>query len=133
MITQRKDKGFTVTEILVTLFVAALFAIAGWQLYAVVTARSSEARQDSEASNIAYSVLRGWNGIDSYSSAPSCSSAPAQNPVTPKPPTGSLPEPVNIVVSRCDPIAGIKMNRVVITVKYGEQQREVSHGIFVSE
>ena len=134
MIAYRRSEGFTVTELMVTLFVAALFALSGWQLYTVVTARSAEARQASEASNLAYSVLRSsdWNA-NTYVAASACSSSTTPAAVTPKPPTGTLPEPVNVMMLRCNPLSGVSMNKIIVTVKFGPDQQEVSHGIFVAE
>lgn len=51
-------KGFTVVELMITLFVASLFIISGYQLYQVVVFRGSDARKLSEASTLAYEVLR---------------------------------------------------------------------------
>ena len=134
MIRTSRDEGFTVVELLVTLFVAALFVLSGWQLYTVVTTRSAEAQQESEAGNLAYSVLRGWEwGADEYVSAAVCSSSTTATSISPWPDTGSLPSPVDVKMSRCNPITGVNMNRVIVTVIYGPDELEVSHGIFVSE
>ena len=130
----KENEGFTVVELLVTLFVAALFVLSGWQLYTVVTARSAESQQESEAGNLAYSLLRSWEwGANEYASATACTSSTAATPISPLPDTGSLPEPVEIKMSRCNPIAGVNMNRIVVTVTYGPDDVEVSHGIFVAE
>ena len=134
MIRTSRDEGFTVVELLVTLFVAALFVLSGWQLYTVVTTRSAEAQQESEAGNLAYSVLRGWEwGADEYVSAAVCSSSTTATSISPLPDTGSLPSPVDVKMSRCNPITGVNMNRIIVTVIYGPDKLEVSHGIFVSE
>ena len=134
MIRTSRDEGFTVVELLVTLFVAALFVLSGWQLYTVVTTRSAEAQQESEAGDLAYSVLRGWEwGADEYVSAAVCSSSTTATSISPLPDTGSLPSPVDVKMSRCNPITGVNMNRVIVTVIYGPDELEVSHGIFVSE
>ena len=128
----RYIEGFTIVELMVTLFVAALFALSGWQLYSVVTARSAEARQYSEASNIAYSVLRSWEWNASvYQASSACSSAVTPVAVLPAPPTGSL-EGASVTISRCNPISGVSINRVIVTVTYGPEMTEVSHGMFIS-
>lgn len=51
-------QGFTAVELLITLFVAALFITSGYQLYAVATADSADIRERSLASNIGYKYLR---------------------------------------------------------------------------
>ena len=45
MTSHSEQQGFTITELMVTLFVAALFTISGWQLYTVVTQRAIEAQR----------------------------------------------------------------------------------------
>lgn len=54
----KRAEGFTAVELLITLFVAALFIISGYQLYAVATADSADIRERSLASNIGYKYLR---------------------------------------------------------------------------
>ncbi|MDN5819811.1 MAG: prepilin-type N-terminal cleavage/methylation domain-containing protein [bacterium] len=57
--TSFKDfQGFTAVELLITLFVAALFITSGYQLYAITTADSADIRERSLASNIGYKFLR---------------------------------------------------------------------------
>lgn len=54
----REQAGFTIVELVVTLFVATLLIIAGYNLYGIVTKNAAEARRMSEASSIAYDILR---------------------------------------------------------------------------
>ena len=52
------NRGFTVIETMITLIIAGIFLIGGYQLFAAVDARNSEIRRLSVASNIAYGNLR---------------------------------------------------------------------------
>ena len=133
MSARAREQGFTITELMVTLFVAALFAISGWQLYAVVTQRSIEAQRTSEASNIGYKILRQSSVYSA--SAPLCTS-PATHVVTPAPaiPTNTLPSPVSVEVKRCIPVSGLGINRFTVTISYGvgTDAQEVSHAMYSS-
>jgi Tfp pilus assembly protein PilE len=55
---QSSQSGFTAVELLITLFVAAAFLIAGYQLFNVVIKDGGQARAESTAGNIAYDHLR---------------------------------------------------------------------------
>lgn len=53
-----KQQGFSAIELLITLFIGALFLFAGYQLYSYVTRSGFEAARQSAASSIAYTYLR---------------------------------------------------------------------------
>lgn len=53
-----KQQGFSAIELLITLFIGALFLFAGYQLYSYVTRSGFEASRQSVASSIAYTYLR---------------------------------------------------------------------------
>lgn len=52
------DPGFTTAELLVTLFVAAAFMIAAFQLYSLVIQDSSDAAEERRANNAALFYMR---------------------------------------------------------------------------
>lgn len=58
MTKQTSQSGFTAVELLITLFVAAAFLIAGYQLFSVVIKDGGQARAESTAGNVAYDYLR---------------------------------------------------------------------------
>lgn len=58
MIHRHKESGFTAVELLVTLFVAAAFLIAGYQLFNLIIKDSGNVRSEARASNVAYDYLR---------------------------------------------------------------------------
>jgi len=55
---QRQDSGFTAVELLITLFVAAAFLIAAYQLFNLVVKDGGSTRAESRAANVAYDYLR---------------------------------------------------------------------------
>ena len=55
------QRGFTAVELLVTLFVAALFLAAGYQLFNLVITDSGNARAEAAASTVAYEYLRRYS------------------------------------------------------------------------
>lgn len=55
---RQSQAGFTAVELLITLFVAAAFLIAGYQLFNVVIKDGGQARAESRAGNVAYDYLR---------------------------------------------------------------------------
>lgn len=60
--TNQKQDGFTAVELLITLFVAAAFLVAGYQLFSVVIRDGGQTRAESRAANIAYDYLRRFSG-----------------------------------------------------------------------
>ena len=54
MINRNTEDGFTAVELLVTLFIAAIFLFSGYQLYTQVTRDGSEANQSAKISAILY-------------------------------------------------------------------------------
>ena len=59
------QEGFTAIELLITLFVAAAFLIAGYQLYFVVIKDNALTRDQSRATNVAYNYLRQYSSAAS--------------------------------------------------------------------
>jgi len=58
MIKQSTQSGFTAVELLITLFVAVAFLVAGYQLFNVVVKDGGQARAESRAGNVAYDYMR---------------------------------------------------------------------------
>lgn len=133
--SQRSNQaGFSAVELLITIFIAAAFVGAGYQLYIVVSRSSADARDKATASAIAYEHLRKYTPL-------------ATNPctvVTPTPapaiPTGSpnyaaLTNP-SITASISCPYApsssGVSL--VTVTVTYGpaSNQKQVQHSVYVT-
>ncbi|HEU5121940.1 MAG TPA: prepilin-type N-terminal cleavage/methylation domain-containing protein [Candidatus Saccharimonadales bacterium] len=125
-----RQDGFSAVELLITLFIAAIFVATGYQLYSVIIKNGAETNQRAIASGIAYENLRRY--------APK-STNPC-TPVTPNPtpsiPANSSLANSSITVSYTCPYGaggtGGLVTRVAVSVKYGNPQQEVVHAIFVS-
>lgn len=123
----KNSAGFSAVELLITLFIAAAFVATGYQLYSVIIQNGENAREQAQASNIAYNALRQY-------------SPQATNPcsaVTPSPtptiPTGSnLPSPTITVTISCPYGTSAGLAKVTATVNYGNPQVGVTHALFVS-
>ncbi|PID33074.1 hypothetical protein CR969_02685 [Candidatus Saccharibacteria bacterium] len=120
-------EGFSAIELMVTLAIAVLFIMSGYQLFAAATNRTGNARELSVASNVAYTLLReegsGYVNVTEDCTAP-------QNSVFVK--TTNLPAPVKIELKRCKPIAGSPIVKVWAVVTYGDPAKEVVHGTYVA-
>ena len=130
----RKD-GLTTVELMVTLFVAALFILSGYQLYNAVNLRAGNSREMSEASNIAYRILREQAIYDSSFTKDTSSTCPSSSTLSPTPtlPANTLPNPV-VSVYRCYISTDSDLQRVTVQIEYGNDtpKRKVVHATYVS-
>ena len=123
-----KQEGFSAVELLITLFIAATFIAAGYQLFSVITKVSSEARQQAKASNVAYDYLRRY-------------SEQAVNPcaVVAPSPAPTIPSGTNLVSASisasitCPYGLGTPIAKVEVTITYGNPQTEVKHAVFLNK
>ena len=123
-------KGFTAVEILVTVFVAALLLMSGYQLHSVIIRQSADTRTMSQASNIGYEILRkqSYSAVINPCSNPQKTAIPGSSI-----PANGLPAPVSVTISKCRPYNDSNLVNVIVTVKYGPQNREVSHAMYLTE
>lgn len=125
------EDGFSAAELLITLFIASLFLIAGYQLYSYVLQDGQEASQMSKASNIAYQYLRSTAADDTYVQSPcSTTTQPGSQPLSSN--TGLNGASVNVVIS-C-PYSSAPLNQTSLltaTVTYNSPsgQETVRHAI----
>ena len=130
----RKD-GLTTVELMVTLFVAALFILSGYQLYNAVNLRAGNSREMSEASNIAYRILREQAIYDNSFTKDTSSTCPSSSTLSPTPtlPLNTLPNPV-VSVYRCYVDTNSDLQRVTVQIEYGNDtpKRKVIHATYVS-
>ena len=120
----RLQQGFTVVEVLVTLIIAAVFLLAGYQAYSLVLDESSETRSEAVASNFGYEMLRKRQAA---TSSP-CSAGTSSISI---PSTLSLPAPVTAsAVTSCPFGSASATSLVTVTVHYGAPAQKVSHAIY---
>lgn len=119
--------GFTAVELLVTLFVAAAFLIAGYQLFNVVIKDGGDTRAQSAAANVAYNYLR------QYSDS-------ATNPCTPSSPltnqsinTDGLSNVQVTVTIQCTQSDAPSLSRIEAVVSYNNPQQSVRYATYVDK
>lgn len=121
-----RAEGFTVVELLVTLFITVAFLAIGHQLYATIMTKSGEAQQRAKASNLAYQYLR--TKSDSTTS-PCVPGVNPNNQTVTSPPEG-LSQVRVTVTTTCPNSALPQLSKIVATVTYGSDAREVTHALF---
>ena len=123
-----KQEGFSAVELLITLFIAATFIAAGYQLFSVITKASSEARQQAKASNIAYDYLRRYS---EQAVNPCAVKAPAPAPTIPSG-SGLINASVSASIT-CPYGLNTPIAKVEVSVIYGNPQTEVKHAVFLNK
>jgi len=123
--TISESNGFTAVELLITLFIAAMFLASGFQLYSVVMKSGGETRVQANASNIMYEYLQRYKNTTS-------DLCTAQTPVTDQPVTvtGSASSTVTVVIT-CPYGITSPISKVAVSVKYGNPQQTVSEATFI--
>ena len=118
--------GFSAVELLVTLFVAAAFLIAGYQLYSVVIQDGGQTRAEAKAANVAYDYLRRATALTTI-------------PCTTKTPQNNLAITVEslsnarITVRITCPNSNVTaMSKVESTMTFNNPQRTVRYATYVS-
>lgn len=71
----KSSDGFTAVELLITILAAAIFTIALYQLFIVANSSSTAVKQRAIASELAYSYLRKYSGIDASPTWFTCDTA----------------------------------------------------------
>jgi type II secretory pathway pseudopilin PulG len=149
---KNQSAGFTGVEMLVTIFVAAAFALVFFQLFTTVGTVTTAARQRSQASDLAYSYLRRyasgskptWFTCDTSGSSTANTNDRTINPNAPgqviitgtTTEVSSLPNPVIYSVRAIAPYgcsgpnAGTPL-RVEATIVYGSAAASISHATYV--
>lgn len=149
----KSSEGFTAVELLVTIIVAAMFAVSLYQLLTVVTTTSSAARSRATASDVAYANLRKYASANSTPTWFTCSTASGAsntNDVTVNssaagstlisgtlvPTTVGLPGPVSysvkaLAIFGCSGVNTGKPIRVESQVTYGPQNTVIKHSTLV--
>lgn len=124
-----KQGGFTTVELLITLFVAAAFLAAGFQLYNIIIQDSGDTRAESRASNVAYRVMRTY----SDSATNPCS---ATTPLSNSPSEEDGLSDVLITVNITCPYTGSgtsSLSRVEVILRYNNPQKTIRHVTYVDK
>lgn len=129
MIQKRaNESGFTAVELLITLFIAAVFIMTGYQLYSVIISDGASARNQAKAANVAYEYLAKYQA-----SVPASCSA---STVSPTPPTDSGVPSIEIDVNTTCPYgAGYPISRIEVVVEFGSAspKEKVSSVVYAAQ
>jgi prepilin-type N-terminal cleavage/methylation domain-containing protein len=127
MINRQSQSGFTAVELLITLFVAVAFLVAGYQLYNVILKVGGNVRGQATASNVAYDYMRRY-------------SPSATNPCTVLTPLSNSPISVsgignvNVTVAFTCPYAAVmNVTKITVTVNYNSPTQTVVYGTYVEQ
>ena len=125
--------AFSAVELLITLFIASLFLIAGNQLYVYVLANGEEANHRARASNIGYQYLQ------TKAPTPTNPCSPSSPPAYTNVPVEGLTN-VSITITATCPYTSTtgdraplrQLTKMTSMTKYGSDAKEVVHAILVS-
>lgn len=122
-------RGFTAVELLITLFVAAVFLASGYQLYSLILTDSGSIQSEASASNVAYDYLRK-------------NSNAATNPCTESTPVanqalvieGATNSTISISVT-CPQVDAPTLSQLVATITYtvGSETLTTKHATYVDK
>jgi len=121
-----KQAGFTAVELLITLFVAAAFLVAGWQLYNVVIKDGGQTRAEAKAGNVAYDYLRRYTPT---AISPCVASAPVSGASIN---VEGLTTVTVTVALTCPYTSMTSITKVAVTVLYNTPQQTVSYSTYVN-
>jgi len=122
-----RQSGFTAVELLITLFVAAAFLIASYQLFNLVIKDGGATRAESRAANVAYDYLRQYGA--SSTTIPCTASTPLNN--APISIDGLTSATISVAVT-CLPDAINSLSKVEATINYNNPVQTVKYALFVS-
>ncbi|HET8884116.1 MAG TPA: prepilin-type N-terminal cleavage/methylation domain-containing protein [Candidatus Saccharimonadales bacterium] len=127
MINTPAKAGFSAIELLISMFIAAAFIGAGYQLYAVIIKDGATAQFHARASNVAYTNLRLYAA---KATNPCTELAPSPTPTVPA--SSGLSNADIDVDTTCPYGVGDPTSKVTVTVTYGAPQEKVVHALFVT-
>lgn len=124
---QIDQAGFTAVELLITLFIAASFLIAGYQLFDVVIRDGADTRAESRASNVAYDYLRRYSDA---ATSPCTNFTPAVTP--PGTVEGLSNVSVSVIIS-CPRPDSPTLSKVESVVAYGGEGKSARIATFIDK
>lgn len=127
MIRRSQESGFTAVELLITLFVAAAFLIAAYQLFNVVIKDGGQARAESRAANVAYDYLRRY-------SPQAVNPCVASTPVTDSPITidGLSNTSISVAISCPSGLTVTGLSKIEVTITYNNPQQTLKFSTFTN-
>jgi prepilin-type N-terminal cleavage/methylation domain-containing protein len=132
--TNSIQKGFTAVELLITLFIASIFLLAGYQLYTQVIRDGQEASNLSEVSNLTHKRLQSAATTAAADLSGSCTSEPAPtSSQSTVPGIGTVTYTTTITCPRGTAAAAdLFLVKVKATYTLNGNQQTVEHATYVS-
>lgn len=132
MTTLDKRAGFTAVELLLTLFIAAAFLVAGYQLFNLIIKDGGQDRADARASNLAYDYLRRYS-----TSASATNPCVAATPLSNSAITVSGLSSTTVTVAITCPYSAasppiVTISKVEVTVLYNSPQQTMKYSTYVN-
>lgn len=123
----KRQSGFTAVELLITLFVAAAFLIAAYQLFNLVIKDGGVTRSESRATNIAYDYLR------RYAASATTIPCTASNPLNAAPISvdGLTNVTINVTIS-CLPNANTSLSKTEVAIIYNNPAQTIKYATYTS-
>lgn len=122
---KREESGFTIVELIITLFVAVAFLVAGYQLYNVIIKDGGQTRAQSRASNVAYDYLRRYSASATFPCAPA-------TPLNAAPVSVADLSAVKITVEiTCPQPSLTSLSEVTVTVNYNNPVATMVYSTYV--
>ncbi len=123
----KSTQGFTAVELLVTLFVAAAFLIAGYQLFNVVMRDGGETRAQAAAANTAYAYLRQYSDSATNPCTPLA-------PLTDEPITVESLQKVTLTITiECIQSDAPSLSKITAIIKYNTPQKTLTYSTYVDK
>lgn len=135
--THKSEQGFTAIELLITLFVAAIFLFAGYQLYTQVIKDGSNADRNAELSSAAYERMR-KTALSASAAAPTGCAASSESVTTTTEPVTGIGNVTFKVTVDCPysttpgNLTDIFLIKVEASYNDGGTTRKVEHATFAS-
>ncbi len=117
---KNSKSGFTVVELLVTLFIAAAFLATGYQLYGAIIKDAGKTRAQARANTVAYDYLKRY---ESSATSPCTSLTPLTNSSVSI--AGISASTISITIT-CPYAGAPNVSKVTATLKYNNPQKTAS-------
>lgn len=121
------QNGFTVVELLITLFIAAAFLVSGYQLFNLIIKDGGQTRAESRASNVAYDYLRKYSSSAVF---PCVVSTPVNNAAITV--TGIANVRVTVALT-CPYASNTSVTKVSVTLTYNNPLQTVKYATYVNK
>lgn len=131
MTTINKKTGFTAVELMITLFIAALFLVSGYQLYNVIVKDGGQTRSQARASNVAYDYLQRYKSNPTFIKS-SCVVPAVQTPLTNSSSIPNLSKVTVTVTITCPFGTASPVSKILVTVSYNTPQQVISNATYAT-